>query len=218
MMTLAERSAKLKYRKRTPPFRQTTSNLRSLPTAWLMTDERLTDPRQALKALPVGGAVILRAKTAKEQRALMADLAPLARQRRIAVLVAGDWRLAAEFRLTGVHLPEATARHGLLAPVLLWAKRNGSPSRLLTTACHDRRALARARALGASAATLSPLFPTRSHPGAATLGPHRAAALIRQAAPLPVIALGGITTVTALHAVRIGCAGLAAIDGWASLR
>ncbi|WP_343868577.1 thiamine phosphate synthase, partial [Caenispirillum bisanense] len=53
-----------------------------------------------------------------------------------------------------------------------------------------------AAVLGADAALLSPVFPTRSHPGAATLGPWRFS-LWAGAARLPVVALGGVTAATA---------------------
>jgi thiamine-phosphate pyrophosphorylase len=59
---------------------------------------------------------------------------------------------------------------------------------------------------------LSPLFPTRSHPGAGALGRIGFAALARQA-KAPVIALGGVRA-KHRHMLRgIGAAGWAAIDG-----
>jgi len=63
----------------------------------------------------------------------------------------------------------------------------------------------------ASAVLLSPVFPTRSHPGAPVLGPLRFLLLARRC-PLPVIALGGMTKA---RAARLPVAGWAAIDGLA---
>jgi thiamine-phosphate pyrophosphorylase len=63
----------------------------------------------------------------------------------------------------------------------------------------------------ASAILLSPVFPTRSHPGAPVLGPVRFMALARRS-PLPVIALGGMTK---RRAARLPVWGWAAIDGLA---
>jgi thiamine-phosphate pyrophosphorylase len=57
---------------------------------------------------------------------------------------------------------------------------------------------------------LSPVFPTRSHPGAPALGPLRWAALARRAAG-PVVALGGVDGARARRLPR-RTAGLAAID------
>lgn len=64
---------------------------------------------------------------------------------------------------------------------------------------------------GADAILLSPVFPTRSHPGAPVLGAVRFLLLARRS-PLPVIALGGMT---AARAARLPVHGWAAIDGLA---
>jgi thiamine-phosphate pyrophosphorylase len=58
---------------------------------------------------------------------------------------------------------------------------------------------------------LSPLFPTRSHPGARILGRVRFAALARKAG-MPVIALGGIGRHEVRGLATLGAAGWAAID------
>lgn len=59
---------------------------------------------------------------------------------------------------------------------------------------------------------VSPLFATRSHPGAKPLGSARFAALARLS-PVPVIALGGVKPRHAGLIRRLGAAGFAAIDG-----
>jgi thiamine-phosphate pyrophosphorylase len=69
--------------------------------------------------------------------------------------------------------------------------------------------LAQARAMRADAVMLSPAFPTRSHPGAASLGPVRWR-LLAMRAGVPAIALGGLTRATAR---RLKCTRWAAIDG-----
>ena len=61
----------------------------------------------------------------------------------------------------------------------------------------------------ADAILLSPVFPTRSHPGGAVLGPVRFALIARQS-PVPVIALGGMTR---RRAATLPVHGWAAIDG-----
>jgi thiamine-phosphate pyrophosphorylase len=73
---------------------------------------------------------------------------------------------------------------------------------------HSLREIAAARRARADAIVLSPVFATRSHPGARTLGPLRLRLLAARAG-LPVIALGGMN---AARARRIGCR-WAAIDG-----
>lgn len=62
---------------------------------------------------------------------------------------------------------------------------------------------------GAHAVLLSPVFPTRSHPGGVALGPLRFSLIARQA-PIPVIALGGMTR---RRAAILPVHGWAAIDG-----
>lgn len=179
-----------------------------MPARILVTDEhRLPDPAAAIEALPPGSGIILRHYDARDRATLARRLARIAQRGRITMLVAGgDWRLAAQIGAAGIHLPEAIAR-GLADPGLrLWLRRG----HLLSVACHSPRALARATALGADAALLSPVFPTRSHPGARGLGGLRFAQWARRAA-LPVIALGGINRRTA-RALRFA-AGWAAIDG-----
>lgn len=60
---------------------------------------------------------------------------------------------------------------------------------------------------------LSPMAPTRSHPGQAPLGRMKAAALLRLAR-VPVIALGGMNEASFAAVRRLGFAGWAGIDAW----
>lgn len=74
---------------------------------------------------------------------------------------------------------------------------------------HDPQEMSAALRAGADAILLSPIFPTRSHPGAPTLGPVRWR-LLAARSPVPVIALGGVTP---HRAATSGFARWAAIDG-----
>jgi thiamine-phosphate pyrophosphorylase len=78
--------------------------------------------------------------------------------------------------------------------------------------CHDARGLEEARAEGADAVTLSPLFasPGKGEP----LGEARFAALRAQFPSLYVIALGGIDQSNAERARRAGADAVAAIRAW----
>ncbi|MDN3565663.1 thiamine phosphate synthase, partial [Paeniroseomonas aquatica] len=127
--------------------------------------------------------------------------------RRLLLLGAADGRLALRQR-AGLHVPDRRATPGLL-PFLLARRRRGL---VLTVAAHGRAGLARARRLGATAVILSPVFPTRSHPGAPALGPLRWASLAARAGGRAVVALGGITPGNAARLPR-RTAGLAAIGG-----
>jgi thiamine-phosphate pyrophosphorylase len=175
---------------------------------WLVTDEaRRPDPLPAILRLRPGAGIVLRHYRAAGRVALAKRIAAAARRRRLALVVAADWRLAASVGAAGLHLPEAMLRSGRLAPALGWARRR---RRLVTAACHSPAALAAARRLGIDAALLSPVFATASHPGADALGPLRFRQWCRRAG-LPVYALGGITAATARRLAGSGAAGLAGV-------
>ncbi|MBX9635822.1 MAG: thiamine phosphate synthase, partial [Magnetospirillum sp.] len=101
----------------------------------------------------------------------------------------------------------AVAPSAGLAGLRLWLRNK----KLLSVAAHSRAGLARAARLGADYALLSPVFPTASHPGAATIGATRFA-LWARAARLPVMALGGVTEVSRRR-LRFAT-GFAAIGGF----
>jgi thiamine-phosphate pyrophosphorylase len=150
-------------------------------TLWLFTDgARLPDPVAAAGRLPPGiGGVVLRDDKSPDRRALALALARVCRRRRLALSVAGDWRLAAALG-TGVHL-----RGGRRPP--------GMPRWLpiLTSSAHGARDATRARRAGAGIVFLSPAFATASHPGGAFLGPVRWGLTARGAGVTG--ALGGIS-------------------------
>jgi len=186
----------------------TRPGLNTAPSILLVTDEiRLPDPLEAMGILPPGAGVLLRHYGTDQRRNMAKAVAALARRRRLVLIVAGDWRLAAELGAEGLHLPEGLARHGLLAGALGWVRRR---RRLLLIACHGAMALGRARNLEADAALLSPVFPTASHPGAACIGPVRFGLWARRAG-LPIIALGGMSKRHLRRLPRGTAAGMAAI-------
>jgi len=177
----------------------------ALPPLVLITDRgRLGDPLAAAARLPRGAAVLLRDYDHPARGALARLLARLCRGRGLALLVAGDARLAAAARADGLHLSEAALRrHG----------QRGRRFRLVTASAHGRTGLVRAGRAGCDAALLSPAFATASHPQARPLGAWRFAALARSA-PLPVLALGGIDARSARRLAGTGAAGLAAIGAF----
>ncbi|MBV9420721.1 MAG: thiamine phosphate synthase [Alphaproteobacteria bacterium] len=164
-----------------------------LPPLVLMTDdERLPDPIAAARALPRGSMVVVRSRNAA-RRAEIAHRLP----KNLIVLIANDPELAAACGADGLHLPETRA-----GEAAHWRAR--FPRWLITAATHTPR--------GANphvdALFLSPIFPTASHPGAASLNAARANRIAR-ASQTPLYALGGITPANArlLH----GFVGIAAI-------
>ena len=175
-----------------------------------MLDARLPNPLAVVARLPRGAVVVFRPYALGERAdGLAGPVAALCKRRRLTLLVAADWRLAARLKADGLHLPDGLARLGRCAPALGWLRR--TPRLWLTTAAHSRPALVRAQRLGADAAVLSPVFPTASHPGSHTLGPLRFAALVRGSA-VPVVALGGITPATHRRLKDSGAVGVAGIS------
>ena len=159
-------------------------------------DERLPDPVAAARALPRSSLVIIRARDAKRRRALAEALS--AKTSGLILLAADDPVLAGA--LHGLHLPEVRA-----GDAAHW--RALRPDWVITVAAHSSRAL---HAPHADAVLLSPVFPTRSHPGARALNPARARMMARGSL-LPVLALGGVNARNA--ALLSGFSGIAAIDG-----
>lgn len=169
-----------------------------LPYHWLVSDARNDAGLvRALHALPAGSGFIFRHY----------HLAPLERARRFAQLLRICRRLgilavwagpAAEARRLG-----ADACYG--APGVI---AQGPAFPRLATA-HSLREIGRAAQTRAGAVLLSPVFPTRSHPGAKVLGPRCFLALAAHS-PIPVIALGGVNSRTVR---RIPGTPWAAIDG-----
>jgi thiamine-phosphate pyrophosphorylase len=177
---------------------------RGLPPLWFMTDRsRVADPVSVASTLPRGAGVILRDYDASDRFDMAMALAALCRHRGLLFLVAGDERLAAMAGADGLHLPEWQLGR-------LPAVRRRHPMWLVTAAAHGRTALRRAALAGADAAFVSPVFATRSHPGAPHLGAVRFAALVRTT-DMPVYALGGVDEETVSRLRAAGIAGIAAI-------
>lgn len=162
----------------------------ALPRLWLFTDDRrLPDPRGAVAALPRGRAgVVFRHDTAPGRAGLGRDLARICRARRLALVVAGDVRLARALRV-GVHL-----RRGRRCGVV---RSRG----LVTSSAHSVAELLRAARAGAALVFLSPAFPTASHPvapgqAAPGLGPSRWGSMAKRrstgAGQMRLAALGGV--------------------------
>lgn len=166
----------------------------TIPQVILMTDAR-TDAGLAcaLARLPRSSAVVFRHYhlVPHERHARFTWLRRLARLRGV--------------RVIGAQVPQSWHTDGAYGAVGDIA---GKPGLKLATA-HSLREIGAAVRGGAHAILLSPVFPTRSHPGGKALGAVRFLLLARQS-PLPVIALGGITRA---RAARLPVHGWAAIDG-----
>ena len=167
-----------------------------LPTRWLMTDERQGDALwDALARVPRGAGVVFRhhATPAGERRRLFARVQSVARRRNLVLIRAGGVHFRGE---DGVH-----ARRG--RGVVTWP-------------VHSRTQAIAAWRAGAQVAFVSPLYATRSHPGARGVGASRAAGFAR-GLPLRVVALGGMDERRFARIRALSFHGYAAIDAWGGL-
>ncbi|WP_176596961.1 MULTISPECIES: thiamine phosphate synthase [Sphingobium] len=175
---------------------------KKLPMIWLMTDERMGEAAllAAVAQLPKGkaGIIFRHYRTAgTERRALFDHVARIARRRRLVLMLGGTAAQAQGWRADGWHgRDRRVARKALLHSMPV----------------HDGREMEAALRDGADLVFLSPLFPTRSHPGSPVLGRAGFAALARLA-HAPVIALGGVRATHRPMLRGIGASGWAAIDG-----
>lgn len=163
---------------------------------------RAPDPAKVIAKLPHGSIVICRDYEHPDREAYARELRAITHENGQFLLVAGDVALARRVGADGVHLPEymLRSRHVL------------SGFRLVTAACHTLQAMRRAERLGVDFILVSPVFSTRSHANARTLGPHRYARLTFRTLSAH-IALGGVNVRTVRKLRGLGLAGVAAIDG-----
>lgn len=170
----------------------------TIPNLWLLSDARNDAVLEwALATLPKGNAFVFRHYhlMGNARRRRFDELATIARAGRHLLVLSGDADLAIEWGADGVYGPpdKLGRRQGLL--------------RFATV--HGHLEIARANRAQVHGVFLSPVYPTRSHPGTHGLGPE----LFRQIAAraeMPVIALGGMT---AERAKELDWPRWAAIDG-----
>lgn len=169
----------------------------SLSLLWLLSDARNdAGLESALAALPAGSGFVFRHYHlgAEARSARFAELAAAARRSGHVVVLSGEASTAREWGADGIY------GAGALDPAL---------GMLRLATAHSGDDIALAAKAGADAVFLSPVFPTRSHPEARTLGIHGFHVLAQQS-PIPVIALGGMTKA---RADDLGWPRWGAIDG-----
>lgn len=167
-----------------------------LPAIWLVSDARNDAMlEQLLARLPRGSGFVFRHYhlAPPARRARFERLARIARARGHWVILSGSLRDAKRWGADGVY-GRASKTHDKV---------------LHLATAHSLREIGATRRVGADAILLSPVFPTRSHPGARVLGPLRFRLLAARAGA-PVIALGGMTI---QRARRLRTGRWAAIDG-----
>lgn len=169
---------------------------RTLPTRWLMTDERGGDPVALAERLPRGTGIVFRhhATPPAQRRALLEAVARVARRRRLVLVVAGDARARG---VAGVH-----------------NRRARDPRQIVTRAVHSPAQIVTGIRAGADLLFVSPVFATRSHPDARPLGVVRLGLLLGRRR-VAAIALGGMNEARFARVARLpGVIGWAGIDAW----
>lgn len=132
-----------------------------------------------------GGLQLIQLREKQLSRDELASLAQLvvvlAHARGAKVLINGDVELAQEVGADGVQLSSFQLEALSDRPAVDWC----------AASCHNTEELRRAEALGCDFALLSPVLPTKSHPGAPHLG-WESFESIAAGSSIPVYALGGL--------------------------
>lgn len=177
-----------------------TGRQRPLPREWLMTDERMGERLwEAIDRLPIkhAGIVFRHYQTPPDTRALLAGrIADICHRRSLTFAIAGDADLAKSLEADLVHNPLEQVR-----------------DMRFSRSVHSLAEAEAARNDGAALVFVSPVFPTRSHPGGKALYRPQAVRLAR-AAGVPAIALGGMDALKFARLRREGFYGWAGIDAW----
>ena len=180
------------------------------PWLLLITDRSVQPQLEKGVAAALRGGIthlLLREKNGAD--AALADLAVrLGRQSKSAgarFLLHGRIDLAMAVGADGVHLPGS-------APATAAVRRRVGPEKIVGRSCHGLEAAHQAFAEGADYITLSPLFPTLSHPAATPLGVEQFSRICGSVRGR-VLALGGIHAANVRLAMGTGAHGVALIRG-----
>ena len=182
-----------------PCARLSQSSGGALPRIWLFTDERNdASLAHSIRRLPRGSGIVFRHYHLREslRRTRFEAVRKLARRQGHVLLLAGSPTLARRWRADGVHgrLPRRSDIGRLL---------HGAP-------VHDAREIRQANRSGADLFFLSPMFPTRSHPGQ---GPMNAV----QARRLAGLCNGAVIYLGGMNARRYRMRKNPLSHGWAAI-
>ncbi len=167
-------------------------------------DERGLDPLRVAQTLPSGTGIVFRHYNSQNRVKIAKYLSKICKLRHLRLYIAQNPTISHAVDAYGIHLPEYQIPQ---IPMI----RSRYPDLDISSACHSVRALRKAADLGADRAFLSPVFPTKSHPGKAGTGLMTAALAIR-AQSLPVYALGGIRDHHLRQLSGLGFSGFGAIS------
>jgi thiamine-phosphate pyrophosphorylase len=178
---------------------------KKFPPLLALTEENfLPRPWEHLPRYPTQSAILYRHYTLPYPDEGFARLAHRARQTAIPLLAGWRRYLPPAHLIQGIHIPE----HAL--PKLTFLRRR-YPRHVFSAAAHGFQSFRRAGMHPPDIWLVSPVFVTRSHPDARSLGILRFTVLCRKATA-PVYALGGIAPANGNRLKRSGYAGMAGIS------
>jgi thiamine-phosphate pyrophosphorylase len=169
-----------------------------LPKIWMMTDSRIGDLVASIGRLPKRSGIIFRhyELPRRERRAMFEIIRKLARRQQHTLILGDHPRTARTWGADGAHSRSLYKSHGLR-----------------TVAVHNAREVTMAKRVKADLIFVSPVFATRSHVGARTIGRvglgQIAGSQRRQA-----VALGGMNAMRAKSLSALKLHGWAAIDAF----
>lgn len=183
-----------------------------LPQRYAITPEQLSSEQlyAGAEQLLAAGCELLQLRAAHlpatEYKTLAQRLQALCAGR-AQLMLKGDLAWQMDFPEAGWHLTAQQLRE------LAGQQRPLAEHRWLAASCHNLEELQLATALEVDFVTLSPVLPTQTHPGAASLGWDVARALLREF-NAPAFLLGGLAEQDVEQARAVGGQGVAAIRGF----
>ncbi len=131
-------------------------------------------------------------------------LRKIALKRNLQLLIGRDVELAVQIGANGVHLPERELAQGA-------SLRKNYPNWLITGAAHSYGAVNKCADNKLDAAIVSPVFASESKSAGVPIGVSGFTNIARKA-NIPVIALGGISSITITKLYGCGAAGVAGVS------
>jgi len=177
-----------------------------LPLDYAISDAAKLGPEvflQRLEARLASGLKLLQWREKNAAAGLVEQVAARCQAAGALLMCNGDAALAAKLG-AGLHLNSAQLMHADAETQLGWRQQ----FTWLAASCHNQAELQRAAELALDFVVLSPVLPTQSHPGEATLGWPKFTELL-QAYPIPVFALGGLGMADLALARQHGAHGIA---------
>ncbi|MBJ26573.1 MAG: thiamine monophosphate synthase [Alphaproteobacteria bacterium] len=180
-------------------------NNNKLPPIFFLTDmNKFKNPEVICQQLPTGSGVIFRDYEISDRKLRASTLAKVCAEHGLILFIGEDRDLALSVGADGVHYKENTITSAF--------KSMKDKKLIVTAATHTFNSILMAKEAGADAVLLSPVFRTKSHPEATPLGISKFRDWTNRS-PLPVYALGGISSDNAHKLLSTKAIGIAAIEG-----